>query len=212
MSRKKNLILVETRKSIQLRFGSEKRVLFSSVWPAISPSSEITRSEAFWHVQSNVRNEVMLKYLRLKWFWKNFQPGEEEFIFSNPSFLKDMEFNVLLALLTNTELSREEISGRMERALSIFGKKSNFSKALLSQWNNHISIIADLSSRTIRPHKAFSGWVRNASSVGSKKNRPSIPEPIAEDMPEMLFDEYNFLYELISVGSIETSLGIIRLP
>lgn len=213
MSRKKKNLLVEPRKGIQLSVGEGKKGNFlTTTWLAISPSSEITRSESFWHVRSNVRIEVMLKFLRLRFFWEQAEELEKEFSFSHPGFLKDMEFNVLLALLTTTELSRSEIIGRMEKALKLIGLKSNFSLNLISQWNNHILITADLESRTIRPHKAYSGWVRNASSVGSKRGKPSAPEPISEDMPEDKFDKYNFLYELISVGRIETNSGVIRLP
>jgi len=203
---------IETRKSRQLRFGAKGSVFLSSTWPAISPSPELTRSESVWHVQSNMRTETVLKFMRLRWFWKDFEPEEEELFFSQPRFLNDVEFNVILALLGNTELSRKEISEKMEKALNLLGKKSNFRHLLLPQWSGRISVIADLVTRTIGKHKAFSGWVRNSSSVGSKRRGPSIPEPISDDMPEIKFDEYNFLYELISVGSIETSLGIIRLP
>jgi hypothetical protein len=150
--------------------------------------------------------------MRLKWFWRDFTPLEEELFFSHPRFLSDIEFNVLLALLTTTELSREEISERMERALRILGRRSFFRKSLLSQWTGHISVIADLRTRSIRSHKAYSGWVRNSSAVGSKKRGPSIPEPFSEDMPENNFDEYEFLFELISVGSIDANLGVVRLP
>jgi hypothetical protein len=102
MSRRKKELLVDTRKSIQLRFGSGKRVFLSSTWQAVSPSSELTRSESFWHVQTNVQAETVLKFMRLKWYWKDFRPEEEELFFSHPRFLKDLEFNVLLALLTST--------------------------------------------------------------------------------------------------------------
>lgn len=213
MSRRKKDLPVDTRKGIQLRIGNGKKSNFlSSTWQAVSPSSEFTRSESFWHVRSNVRREVMLKFLRLRFFWNLSSELEKEFSFSHPGFLKDLEFNVLLALLTTTELSREEIIRRMEWALKLRFKTSNFKNSLISQWNNHILITADLESRPIRSHKAYSGWVRNASSVGSKRKKPSIPEPISEDMPGEIIDEYNFLYELISVGRIETNLGVIRLP
>jgi len=213
MSRKKKELPVDTRKSMQLIIGNGKKgTFFGATWPAISPSSELTRSESFWHVRSNVRREVMLKFLRLRFFWEQTSDPEKEFSFTHPGFLQDLEFNVLLALLTTTELSRIEIVERMEKALKLLDRKSNFSMNLISQWNNHILIIADLESRPIRSHKAYSGWVRNASSVGSKRKKPSIPEPISEDMPENKIDEFNFLYELISVGRIETNLGVIRLP
>lgn len=211
MSRKKKTLLVETRKSIQLRIGPKKEAFLSSTWPAISPSSEITRSEQFWHVRSNVNRDTMVKYLRMRHFWMETTDLEKELSFTHNGFLKDVEFNVLLALLATTELSREEIIIRMEKALLILEKKSNFRKQVLDSWIKHIVIVADLETRPVRKHKAYSGWVRNASSVGSKRRSPSLPEPISEDMPGDKIDEFNFLYELISVGRIEANSGVISL-
>lgn len=198
MSRKKKELLVETRKSVQLRIGPKKEAFASSTWLAVSPSSELTRSEQFWHVRSNVNRDTMLKYMRMRHFWIETSDLEKELSFSHNGFLKDVEFNVLLALLATTELSRFEITSRMEQALLVIGKRSNFRKQVLDSWISHIVIVADLQTRPVRKHKAYSGWVRNASSVGSKKKNSSIPEPISEDMPGDKIDEFNFLYELIS--------------
>lgn len=211
MSRKKKELLVETRKSVQLRIGPKKEAFASSTWLAVSPSSELTRSEQFWHVRSNVNRDTMLKYMRMRHFWIETSDLEKELSFSHNGFLKDVEFNVLLALLATTELSRFEITSRMEQALLVIGKKSNFRKQVLDSWISHIVIVADLQTRPVRKHKAYSGWVRNASSVGSKKKNSSIPEPISEDMPGDKIDEFNFLYELISVGRYEANSGVISL-
>lgn len=213
MSRKKKELPIRPLVAKQLRIGSGKKGAFQTYrWTAISSSSELTRSEAFWHVRSSVGKHGMLKYLRLQFYWNNLTKEETEFAFGHPEFLKDVEFNVLLALLTSTELTRSEIARRSEKAHRLLQKKSNFRKELVPQWDNNIRIVADLEHRSIRPHKAYSGWVRNASSVGSKRRKPSIPDPISEEWTEEKFDEYNFFYELISVGSIETSNGLIRLP
>lgn len=211
MSRKKKELLVETRKSVQLRIGPKKEAFASSTWLAVSPSSELTRSEQFWHVRSNVNRDTMLKYMRMRHFWIETSDLEKELSFSHNGFLKDVEFNVLLALLATTELSRFEITSRMEQALLVIGKRSNFRKQVLDSWISHIVIVADLQTRPVRKHKAYSGWVRNASSVGSKKKNSSIPEPISEDMPGDKIDEFNFLYELISVGRYEANSGVISL-
>jgi len=153
----------------------------------------------------------MLKYMRMRHFWIETSDLEKELSFSHNGFLKDVEFNVLLAMLATTELSRLEIIIRMEKALLTIGKKSNFRKQVLDSWISHIVIVADLQTRPVRKHKAYSGWVRNASSVGSKRRSPSLPEPISEDMPGDKIDEFNFLYELISVGRFEANSGIISL-
>lgn len=197
----------------QLRFGKGKKGnFFTSTWSASLSSTEITRSETFWHVRSNVRNVALLKFLRLKFFWKELSEEEQYFAFSAPRFLDDTEFNVLLVLLVTTELGQKEIARRFELACKVLNRRSNFRPELIKQWESNILLTADRGERPIRPHKAFSGWIRNASSVGSKKkNTLSIPEPLSEVLFEDKFDEYKFLYELISVGRIETNLGIINL-
>lgn len=214
MSRKKTKIQIKPSSEIRLILGSGKRKnLRSFHWRAISTSSEITRSETFWSVQTNFGETALLRYLRLKTFWGEFQSEELEMAYTHPKFLNDPKFNVLLALLASTELGREEISRRMEASLKLLGEKNYFRKSLLSQWENNLVFSSIRKSRPIRKHKAYSGWVRNASSVGSKRKNLKIPEPLSEDFSEVQFDEFNFLYVLISVGSIETSSGVIlRLP
>lgn len=150
----------------------------------------------------------MLRYLRLKYFWKELSNQEMLLCFDHPKFLKDLQFNVVLQAVAQTELSRLEIVERLEQGLNFLGKKNHFRKPLLTQWDNNISILAEETTRSIRPHKAFSGWVRNASSLGSKRSRPSLPEPFSEEVAEVFLDEYEFLYTLISVGRIETNSGI----
>jgi len=200
MSRRKKELPIDPLRAHQLRIGKGKKSFFSTYqWKAIESSSEITRSEAFWLVKSNVSWTAMLKFLRLKFFWGELDEKETEFAFAHPKFLDNVEFNVLLALLARTELTKSEIIRRTEQALNSLNKKCNFRRNLIPQWDNHILITADLEHRTIRPHKAYSGWVRNASSIGSKRNnRPSLPDPLLDEWAGEKFDEYNFLYELIS--------------
>lgn len=209
MSRKKKIIPVKPRKAISIEIGLGRRTrLFTFKWKANLLPSELTRSESFWHVRSSVKEETMLKYLRLKYFWKELSDQQVLLCFDHPKFLKDLQFNVALQAVAQTELSREEIIRRLELGLTLLGKKCLLRKPLLSQWDNNNFILAEETSRSIRKHKAFSGWVRNASSIGSKRSRPSLPEPFSEEVAEVFLDEYEILYTLISVGRIETNSGI----
>jgi hypothetical protein len=154
----------------------------------------------------------MLKFLRLRYFWNESSLLEKEFSLSNPKFLHSVEFNVALTALVTTELTREEISQRLQKVLNFLGKKSFLSKSLIPQWNNNILITATLTSGPIGRHKAYSGWVRNSSSVGSKRQvKSSSPEPLTEEFSEHEFDEFEFLLKAITVDSIETQMGSIRL-
>jgi hypothetical protein len=213
---KKNKILINinplSEKSLLMGKG-EKRARIVTSWRDSSTSTELTRSESVWRVTSSQSEEQLIRFLRLKFFWTECSILEQEAMFSHPRFLEDLEFNVLLTLLAKTELSREEITERAEQALRILGKHSNFRKRLLPQWENNIFLKLERTTRTIRKHKAYSGWVRNASSVGSKKGKLNLPEPLVEITSEEQFDEFNFLFELISVGYIEATSGsFIRLP
>jgi len=146
------------------------------------------------------------------YFWNLLTKEAIELAFDHPKFLRSVEFNVLLTMLATTELTRLEIIGRMERALLILNRKSEFRYLLLSQWSKNVHLIAERETRSIRTHKRFSGWVRNASSLGSKHaSKIYIPEPLFEDFREESFDEFEFLYGLVSVGNLETNTGILRL-
>jgi hypothetical protein len=156
----------------------------------------------------------MLKFLRLRLFWGVSSPGEREFAFASPEILKCVEFNALLTALATTELSRQEIQERSKKALVLLGEKSNFPQELLKQWEYGIRIVANSTTGPIGRHKAYSGWVRNSSTVGSKRpGTSSIPEPLSEEFSEDQFDKYEFLLKAITVGEIETNSGwIIRTP
>jgi len=214
MAKVKKTISIESlnSKSIEIGTGKGKRRKFFLKWQAYSPSSEITRSKTFWNVWSTVEESTMLKFLRLRVFWGIATNQEMEFSMSHPKFLSQMEINVLLTALATTGLRREEIIERWQRINQILGRKTNFHKHLLAQWENNMAISGSTSLGPIGKHKAFSGWVRNSSAVGSKRSvASSIPEPLSEEFAENNFDEFEFLLKAISVGSIESNLGIIRL-
>jgi len=193
--------------------GNESRGFHSFSWKNTNLSSELTRSESFWRVRSTFSKSKTVRFLRLKFFWGELSPEEQQLAFDSPGFLNDVEFNVMLALLAEQQTTREKIQQRVEKALRLIGKKSHFRKELIRQWENNIFLTAKESKRPIRPHKAYSGWVRNSSSVGSKrKSKFFIPDPISEDFDDATFDEYEFLYKLASVGKLDTNLGVLRLP
>ena len=210
MSRKAKTISDNVHSPIRFRIGSGKRNrrIFTFKWKANLLSSEISRSESFWVCNSSFNEEVMLKYLRLRYFWGHSLPIEYTAMFDHPKFLQDLEFSVALQAVATTELGKEEIMERLEHGLSLLGRKSLLRKALFSQWDNNIFLLVEEIVRSIRPHKRFSGWVRSASSIGSKRSRPQLLEPLKEEeFRQDQFDEYVFLYELISVGRIETNSG-----
>jgi len=213
MSRIKNIKPKNPSNWISIKLGKgSKRTFMTFKWRANCLPSEITRSEAFWHVRSTFNEDSTLRFLRLMYFWNQLSDEAIELAFDHPRFLRSVEFNVLLKTLATTELTRLEIMGRMERALSILNRKSEFRELLLPQWINNIHLVAERETRSIRTHKRFSGWVRNASSIGSKhRSDVFIPEPLLEDYPEESFDEFEFLYGLVSVGNLESNTGILRL-
>lgn len=184
--------------SIKMGRGERTKGFVTIKWKASSTNSEITRKESFWHVRSTFAEEALLNFLRLKYFWNELTDQETILAFDNPRFLKSIEFNVLLTVLASTEYSRTEISEASNKVSRILGRKSKFSKSLLPQWENNIFLVAERTERPIRPSKKYSGWVRNSSSVGSKRQAKFfIPEPLFEEFPEEHFDEYELFCELI---------------
>jgi hypothetical protein len=197
--------------SIEIGKGKKRKTVLST-WQAYSPSSEITRSHTFWNCWSNCKEAVMLRFLRLRVFWGISNDHEKRFAMSHPKFLLDVQTNVVLTALATTGLTTDEIERRLQQALKFIGQESNFRRSLLSQWDGAISISATTSIGPIGKHKAFSGWVRNSSAVGSKRFvNSSLPEPLSEEFTEDKFDEFEFLLSAISVGSIESNLGVIKL-
>jgi len=198
---------------LNLGKGNVNRGFHSFAWRSSRSSTELTRSETFWKVRSTFGKVKTVQYLRLKFFWGELSFDEEQLAFDAPGFLNDVEFNVMLTMLAEQQMTKERITKRVEKALTFLKKKSHFRKELINQWEHNILITATSSVRPIRKHKAFSGWVRNSSAVGSKrKSKVFTPDPISEDFDNATFDEYEFLYKLASVGKLDSNLGVFRLP
>lgn len=202
----------------RLRLGKSERRNFSTFkWSANDSSTDVTETVRFWHVRSTCKETMMLKYLRLLFFWGLLSPKEIEFAFSHPRFLIDQEFNVLLSARVNTELSRSELVGRADHFLkTLKGKRSNFRENLISQWTGNIRILADLESRPISRRVKAKTWVRSASAVGSKKPFSPFFDPLlVEEVWDVEFDETDFMYRAITSGmvrseSLTLSFGVNR--
>jgi len=89
----------------------------------------------------------------------------------------------------------------------LLGGQNLFREELISIWSGTIIILISEKTFPIRPAKKFSGYVRNSSSVGSKRGNKFTIEPIPEKFSTERFEEYEFVYEAITVGEVVSRSG-----
>lgn len=172
-----------------------------STWmSSTSPSNELSRS--FWRIESNVKVNTFLLYKKLEWVFGVISDADKQMLVDSPGFFKDDMFLDALRALNNcvTDLDKLESDFAL---LNLLGyNDSNFSPNLLYTLRGVVQHRTVLDTVSVRQAKKFSGYVRNSSSVGSKrKNKGSKPEPeISEWTNPSVFNFYHFF----SVGEFST--------
>jgi len=131
----------------------------------------------------------------------------QQAVLDHSGTLQDPIFRALAVAKVQTSVPLEELNDRLDRYMQLFGGRNLFRKELIPQWSG--VIVVQISEKTfpIRPAKKFSGYVRNSSSVGSKKGNKFTFEPIPEKFSTERFEEYEFIYEAITVGEVVSRSG-----
>lgn len=165
-----------------------------------SPSNELSRS--FWRIESNVKVSTFLLYKKLEWVFGVLSDADKQMLIDSPGFFKDDMFLDALRALSNnvTDLERLEDDFAL---LNLLGyNDTNFSPNLLYTLRGVVQYRTVLDTVSVRQAKKFSGYVRNSSSVGSKRmNKGSKPEP--ERSEWTIPSVFNF-YHFFSVGEFST--------
>lgn len=134
-------------------------------------------TKTFWRVRTNFRRETFIEYLKLKLLYDpNLSSLELRFILDLDTIIND---EILMALLRarNLNINEEVAISRFLQALRLYSRKE-LTKNLFFTLEGTILYELEECRQSIRRVKKFSGYVRNASSVGSKKgSNSSKPEP-----------------------------------
>jgi len=196
----------------QLRLGRKKGYFkFSFRWKSSLVSPELQKEESFWFVSSNVKETSLLKFLKLKLFLSTETHIQVLRLLSDhPKVLNDQVFVTLFKHKMQNNLDILTILERYEGFCQVFGKANFYKKELLKQWENNIGILAQEAFIPIRPFKPYSGYVRNSSSVGSKrKSNFLFLESEVEEME--ISNENDFLDEAITVGEVSSCWNSISI-
>lgn len=136
-----------------------------------------TSTKTFWRIRSSVRLFTLLEYLKLKVLVEEIPVDQLRMIYDAPGILKDNLF--LSAIMARkSEVPIDILLGRLSWVRNLYG---------LSPWNLNlfytlqgiVNFQYEEIRSSIRKVKRYSGYVRNSSSVGSKrmnKVTSQIPE------------------------------------
>lgn len=194
--------------SEQFRLGTNLKVPNRTFrWRSLSTISEITRTESFWKIKTNVRLQTALSFMKLLFIWGKLTNRLQQVILDHPGTLQDPIFRALAVAKVQTGIPLEELVDRLTRLKLLLGGQNLYQNGLIPQWSG--AIVIEISEETfpIRPFKRFSGYVRNSSSVGSKRGNKFTFEPIPEKFSTERFEEYEFIYEAITVGEVVSRSG-----
>lgn len=191
----------ETIKGKSVRDRKKFSIRSDSSWmSSSSPSNELSRT--FWRVVSSVRLSTFLLYKKLEWLFGTITESDMQMLIDSPGFFSDNVFLDALRALSNKVTDKETLAEDMAVLFEMGIIQTNYSPNLLYTLRGVVQSQITLETVSIRQAKKFSGYVRNSSSVGSKrKGTLSIPEPeISEWTNPSVFDFYHFF----SVGEFST--------
>jgi len=180
--------------TILLKSVSERKLgsFRTSRWKS-SDNLANTLTETFWNVRSSCRKFTFIEYLQLKVLLGKASLTEVKCCYDAPGVLTD-ELFISALRAWKTDLPESLLWKRLQLLQRLEGR-SEWSLNLFYTYDNVIKYDIELSRRSIRKVKKYSGYVRNSSAVGSKRGtRIHIPEPeIGEWNTNVEKDYYLFL-------------------
>jgi len=192
----------------QFELGQSKKVLNRVFhWKSLSTSSEITRRENFWVMKTNVRLQTALNLLKLMFLHGELNLRLQACILDHPSTLSDEIFRAIAVAKVTKDVNPEVLMDNLDKILSLIGKPNIYRKRLIRQWLGTIGIQIKEISQPIVPSKRYTGYVRNSSSVGSKRQNKISFEPIPEKFASEMFEMFDLILESITVGEVVSRSG-----
>lgn len=168
-----------------------------------------TLTETFWIVKSPQRKFTFIEYLQMKELLIGLPRTEYRALLDAPGVLEDDLF-VSALRAKHFGVPEKVLWQRLRLVQKLLGRQP-WEPNLVYTYDGCFVYELEEVRRSIRKVKKYSGFVRNASAVGSKRKTSMFtPEPESfEWNTDMELDYFNFL----SVGEFNSGLpGIVFLP
>jgi hypothetical protein len=173
------------------RLGDNLQGFRTFRWKSSNQQANIP-TETFWLVKSNFKLFSFLSFLKLRVFEGRNSKTEYKCLIDGPGVLDDSLFiGALRALMVG--IDRESLFQRIAWVQGL-ENQTPWTSNLLRQWESSIRYEIKEIRRPIRKARKYSGWIRNSSSVGSKRPGKPKPEPGTFEWNNYeKLDYYNFL-------------------
>lgn len=187
-------------------FGKPLKSFRNLQWKSSKQAAD-TPTETLWKVRTNFRLTTFTKYLKMKHFYEGLPVNEQRCMFDAPGVLRD---DLYLALLRAKTLGipMDMLESRLQSLQRLTGQPT-WEMNLLRTFDGVLSYEISEILKPIRKAEKYSGYVRNSSSVGSKRGFGKVkPEPETfEWNTESTLDYFAYL----SVGQLSLASGDISL-
>jgi len=167
------------------------------------PSKE--SNETFWIIRTNFRKDKFLMYKKLECLIEGLSVDELQMLADAPGVLNDRLFiSALRAKRTNMELN--VLLDRLQILFNLRLTNYQYDLNLFYTYKGTISLQIELTERSIGKFKKFSGYVRNSSAVGSKRNS-GLNRREPEDFQWNSNEEVDYFY-FLTVGELKTTTAL----
>lgn len=194
-------VLEEYRSGRSLTFFRELH------WKSSKQSAD-TVTKTFWSIRTNFRQETFIEWMKLAHFHDQLPLDLQRCLYDAPGVLRD-DFYLALLRAKNTDVPKDTLLQRLAALQRLVGRRE-WKRNLLNTFSGVLSYEIMEILTPIRKAKKYTGYVRNPSSVGSKrKSKNSKPEPETFSWTsESTIDFYMYL----TVGQLSSTLGDMSLP
>lgn len=182
-------------------------------WRSTSNPTELTGTESFYSLHTNVRISRFLECLKLEIVFDELPVAEQQALYDFPGVLKDILFTNLLRAKAELQSSSPfdwqlEFPRLLERLqlLQLALGRSTWNENLLYTYLGNLKYELILSTRRIRPFRKYSGYVKTPSAAGTKRGSFGMKaEP--EIFDRTTFEERDLVPFLLSPSEDYSLLG-----
>lgn len=183
---------------VTIRTDVFKRRFRTFTWKSSNILSN-TLTKTSWVIKTNFHMYRFIQFMQLKQLLGYASIDEQRLLFDAPGVLEDTLFiEALRAWITEVP---QEILWQRLQWLQRLEERTIWSNRLYDTWKGTLYYEILETRRHIRKVKKYSGYVRNASSVGSKKFRGSAPVPESLEWNNDVNIDY---YMFLTVGELST--------
>lgn len=178
-----------------------------------TPSNKLERR--FWRVVSNVKLNTFLTYMKLECLFGKITESDLQMLIDSPGIMADVVFLDALRALRNNLTDAKTLGEDMSFLFQMGLIPTNYTPNLLYTLRGVVKSEITQETFSVRAAKKFSGYVRNSSSVGSKrKGNLSIPEPETGSWanPDVIDFFYFFSVGELNMGQPGSSKLALKSP